>query len=628
MKKILTVYMLFHLWLFAPLAMSATHANEFVLHVEKTGFKETGRYDEVAKLCGNFASTYPAWVRCEVMGHSAEGRPIYAMLVSKTGARTSRQAQVRRLPVVLLIGGSHAGEIDGKDAGLIYLRDLLQSKASDNPLNNQVLVFVPVFNVDGHEHRSRFHRPNQNGPTEQGERTTARRINLNRDWMMAQSIEMQHMLSLIRRWDPLVTVDLHVTDGIRYRHPVSLSASPMFNPDVALGKLSADFHQNLVADLKRKGYQALDFLPILNDLADPKAGFMLDADAPRYSHVYAALRNRIGVLVEDHAWDTYAKRIDTCKETIASVMSLVARDGERLLEAGLNTDERGRGMHGTRLALDWKNELELNSALPSEWATFKGYAYEIHTQAPLVGGRYITYNNQVLEDWRVPVFRDIVPVEQSWVDLPKSGYVVPRAWADVVKPHLIHHGLVFHVLSKPHAMSRMETMRLEDEQIAFDTQSFQGRQRVYLHGQWRSENLDLMSGSIFVPIDQAKSLLVAHLLEPVAPDSLSSWGVFNAAYEWSDHISSHRELELARWMFEGDPQIADFYGQAFFDKLPTLRADFQKRILQDENFRTDSDLRTAFWINQLPPQDRGLNLYPIYRTDTLFVAPRLATSPK
>ena len=125
-----------------------------------------------------------------------------------------------------MIAGTHSGEIDGKDASLIYLKELLDNSDPRNPLNDMTVVWIPVFNVDGHEHRGRFQRPNQDGPFEQGERTTARRINLNRDWMLAQTPEMQSMLRLVNAWDPAVTIDLHVTDGLRFRHDVSLTVTP------------------------------------------------------------------------------------------------------------------------------------------------------------------------------------------------------------------------------------------------------------------------------------------------------------------------------------------------------------------------------------------------------------------
>ena len=233
------------------------------LHAEKTGFRESGRYAEVEQVCRQWARHYPRWVKCESVGTTSEGRIIRSIVVSRSGFPKERSRTPPSRPVILIIGGTHAGEIDGKDAGLILLREWLASNAPDNPLNHLTLVFVPVFNVDGHENRGRHLRPNQNGPLESGERTTARRINLNRDWMLAQSPEMQSMLALVNRWDPLVTIDLHVTDGLRYRHDVALSVSPMFGTEPELKHGVEVLLRDSIEQLKRKGHTPLDFYPTL-----------------------------------------------------------------------------------------------------------------------------------------------------------------------------------------------------------------------------------------------------------------------------------------------------------------------------------------------------------------------------
>jgi murein tripeptide amidase MpaA len=135
---------------------------------EVSQFRRTGAYAEVEATCQSLAKKYPDAVRCFSFGQTAEGRPIYALAVSRSGALTPAQARRAGLPVVLAIGGTHAGEIDGKDAGLILIRDMLRKNSTADPLKQQIFLFVPVFNVDGHERTSPYNRPNQNGPSLQG----------------------------------------------------------------------------------------------------------------------------------------------------------------------------------------------------------------------------------------------------------------------------------------------------------------------------------------------------------------------------------------------------------------------------------------------------------------------------
>ncbi|HBD18874.1 MAG TPA: peptidase M14, partial [Arenimonas sp.] len=78
---------------------------------EASGFTHTGRYDEVVKLCDEFARAYPAAVRCLDFGTTPQGRPMKALVASTRGALDPAAAREKNLPVVLVQGGIHAGEI-------------------------------------------------------------------------------------------------------------------------------------------------------------------------------------------------------------------------------------------------------------------------------------------------------------------------------------------------------------------------------------------------------------------------------------------------------------------------------------------------------------------------------------
>ena len=225
----------------ALLVASPLPAADLRTHAERSDYRETGRYVEVESLCKQFESDYPEQVRCFSFGTSPEGRPMWALAANAHGVLTPEQAQRAGLPVVLFQGGIHAGEIDGKDAGFRVLRELLQEPKNPNPLRSQVMLFVPVFNVDGHERFAAWNRPNQRGPVEMGWRTTGQNFNLNRDYMKADAPEMQHMLDLVQAWDPLFYVDLHVTDGAQFRHDISVQVEPKFAGDADLQAIGRKF---------------------------------------------------------------------------------------------------------------------------------------------------------------------------------------------------------------------------------------------------------------------------------------------------------------------------------------------------------------------------------------------------
>jgi hypothetical protein len=587
------------------------------LTVEKSKFVETGFYAEIPGFCKKMAQKYPSQVSCNVMGKTAENRPIVYMVTSKKNILSPQQAQKKKVPVVFVIAGTHSGEIDGKDASLLYLKELLDNTDPKNPLNDMTVVWIPVFNVDGHEHRGRFQRPNQDGPFEQGERTTARRINLNRDWMLAQTPEMQSMLRLVNAWDPAVTIDLHVTDGLRFRHDVSLTVTPEFGGHPGITQVAKNYLDDVLQQLKKDGHRPLGFYPRLIDKEDPKQGFVLDTDSPRQSHTYAAIRNRIGVLVEDYAWESYASRVKTCRDTLDVLLNNIAKHANQIQDAQAKADKASQVSGGTNYALEFDVDIQAMDKATIKTIDLLGYSYKVLNPAPIVGGRLVSYDLLKPELWQAPFFDNVQPVDQTVVRLPQGGYVVPLAWASIVKPYLDIHGLRYQVLKNNLTALPVQAFQVLPQYINFDHASFQGRQKATIDGHWRSQTSTLQKGAIFVPIQQPKSAVVAHLLEPKGPDSLSAWGQFNTAYEISDYIANHRALELVQWMYDGNEKIREMFGDYIAEQLPAIRKEYDQKLANDEDFRLDSDARLQFWMSYLPDQDATLNLYPIMKTDRI-----------
>ena len=591
--------------------LNVMHGN-LTLTSEKTDFQETGKYFETRDVCRKLARQYPSYVACKVMGLTAEKREIYYLISSKQRALSPNINTHKKLPVVFIIAGTHAGEIDGKDASLLKLRELLENNSIDNPLNKMILVWIPVFNVDGHEHRGRFQRPNQEGPYEQGERTTARRINLNRDWMLAQTPEMKSMLGLINQWNPAVTIDLHVTDGLRFRQDVSLTVTPEFGGEAELTQSAKSLLNQTLTSLEQMGHHPIGFYPRLLDKEDPKAGLILDIDTPRNSHTYAGIRNRIGILVEDYAWDNFRSRVKTCMDTLDVLLKVIGSHSTEILKAEKTADELAKTKGGSSYALDFEVDVPQTKTSPKT-VDILGYKYDILNPAPIVGGRHISYKLKEAEIWHTPFYDDVQPIKQSIVTLPESGYLIPLAWADIVKPYLDLHQISYKILKASASNVNVQAIRVQPEDIFFESSSFQGRQMTYVSGEWGPHSTTIQKGSIFVPISQARSSLVAHLLEPKGPDSISAWGLFNTAYEISDYLANHRAFELVNWMNQDESKIKELYGDELLRQLPHLKREYEQKLQTNESFRADPQARLNFWISVLPQQDLSLNLYPIFR---------------
>jgi Zinc carboxypeptidase len=320
---------------------------------EQSAYRQTGRTDEVERLCAAFAAAWPAQVRSFEYGKSVEGRPLRALIVSRTGTLDARSLKQRNVPLVMIQGGIHPGESDGKDAGFIALREMLNGTVAADALQKVAILFVPAFNTDGHERFGRWNRPNQDGPEEMGWRSTAQNLNLNRDYMKAEAPEMQAMLRLLNEWDPLVCADLHVTDGANFQPDISLQVEPVNQGEPALHATGEKLRDALIERLAAQGSLPLPFYPDLMQTDDPASGFHLTVYSPRFSTGYFAYRNRFTVLVETHSWKNYATRVRITKNTITGLAELVAQHGAQWLTEVRNADKAGAQLAGRDVTLDF-----------------------------------------------------------------------------------------------------------------------------------------------------------------------------------------------------------------------------------------------------------------------------------
>jgi murein tripeptide amidase MpaA len=555
---------------------------------ERSGFRTTGRYDEVVALCAAFQKAYPKAVRCVEFGRTPEGRPMVALIASRTGALSADAARRRGIPVLLIQGGIHAGEIDGKDAGFLALREVLEGRAAAGALQRQVLVFVPVFNVDGHERFGRWNRPNQRGPEELGWRTTARNFNLNRDYAKADTPEMQAMLRLVDEWDPLACIDLHVTDGAKFEHDVAIQVEPLHAGDPELRGAGLALRDAVIGDLAAQGSLPLPFYPSFVVDDDPASGIADSVSPPRFSTGYFLLRNRFGMLVETHSWKDYRTRVRVTRNTVVSVLSQFGAHAGEWLAIARRADARaallgGRDVPQTFKASDRARIIE-----------FRGYEYT-RSVSEISGALMTRYDESRPEIWRLPLRDELLP--DLVLTAPRGGYLVPPAHAAWVRTKLDRHGIVSRTLSAPLGQASVEGFRAE--KADFGSRSVESHQRLSLQGKWRSETRDVGAGALFVPIAQAKARLVLALLEPQAPDSLAAWGEFNTAFERKEHMEDYVAEEIALEQLAGDPALA---------------AEFQRKIATEPEFARSPAARLEFFYRRHPSWDERFNLYPVLRT--------------
>jgi hypothetical protein len=577
----------------APRAGAAADSrDELETVAEQSHFQRTGRYEEVERLCAAYARHWHDAVRCTQFGRTPEGRPMLALVISRSGALTPGEARNRAVPVMLVQAGIHAGEIDGKDAGFLATRQLLNGEAAARALETFVLVFVPVFNVDGHERFGPWNRPNQTGPEQMGWRSTAQNYNLNRDYTKADTPEMQAMLQLLGEWDPVLYVDLHVTDGSQFQHDISNTLEPIYVGDPELQPLGRALLAELNDKLTALGSLPVDFYPDFVKEDDPASGFAVGiGDTPRFSTGYWALHNRFALLVETHSWKDYPTRVRITRNTLIELAEMASKEGRSWQAAAVAADQRAARLGGSEVALDY------DSGPHVRMIDFRGYAYTRRVSS--VSGAPVTrYDTSRPQIWHVPLKDTLVP--RITVRAPRAGYIVPPAYADWLAGKLSLHGLRFERIGAAQGPAPVETFRAS--QVSYSKTTFEGHTTLTIEGGWQAEQRALPAGSLFVPIAQPHSRLLMTLLEPQSPDSFAAWGFFDTAFEQKEYMEPYVAAQVGEEMLAHDPQVA---------------AAFRKRLAEDPQFAANPEARLDFFYRRHPSWDERLNLYPIYRTDGL-----------
>jgi hypothetical protein len=567
----------------------ASAANSLATVGERSGYARTGRYAEVEELCAAYAAKWPEAVRCFEFGRTPEGRPMMGLVASRAQGLTPEDAARHAVPVLLIQGGIHAGEIDGKDAGFLALRELLENKAAPGALERIALVFVPVFNVDGHERFGRWNRPNQVGPEEMGWRVTAQNLNLNRDYTKADAPEMAAMLRLLNAWDPILYVDLHVTDGGQLQYDVSNVVEPLYGGAPALRQIGRALMDATNARVAAAGGLPVpfDFYPALRDGNDPASGFALDPSLPRFSTSYWAMRNRLAMLVETHSWKDYRTRVRVTHSILVALADLAAHNGRAWQQAAREADANARALGGTAVPLAFKVTDRHRTI------EFKGYAYTREPSAAS-GALALHYDTRKPETWHVPLYDDVVTSVEEIA--PTGGYIVPPAHAAWVAERLALHGIEAHPIDANLGATSVEEFRAD--KVEFSAAPVEGHMLATLSGKWTAANRPILKGSLFVPIAQAKARLVMSLLEPRAPDSYAAWGFFNAHFEAKEYMENYVAEEVARQMLASRPEIA---------------AEFIARLAKDAKFAQDPAARLEYFYRRHSSWDERLNVYPVTR---------------
>src|ERR1700689_2009409 len=329
----------------ASLAASTRESPQNLLTTgEKSSWNETAPYAEAVEISHRLERA-SRFVKVLNIGVTPEGRTMIAVVVSKDRAFTPEAAAKTNKAVIMIQSGIHAGEIEGKDTVLMLIRDMTVSKKFASWLDHAIFVVIPVFNVDGHEYFSAYHRATQNGPASTGLRATAQRLNLNRDYMKADTPEMKAWLRVFNSWMPDFLIDNHVTDGSAMQYAVTWDMAR--NQQIALSA-GAWVRDRYVPELDKRmeadGHMVAPYGALRN------REFFMEVFSPRYSHLYSAVQNRPSLLVETHSLKTARTRAWANYDIMRHTFDIITADAESLRKAVREPDRAMAARAGDRSA--------------------------------------------------------------------------------------------------------------------------------------------------------------------------------------------------------------------------------------------------------------------------------------
>src|SRR5687768_10419329 len=561
----------------ASRALIVPTGDPWITPAETTQLRTTPRYDETVAYLRKLVASAPQ-LRMVSIGKTEEGRDLWMVIASKERAFTADALRRTGKPILFAQAGIHAGEIDGKDAGLMLLRDMTVRGTKRELLDGASFLFVPIYNADGHERFTRFTRINQRGPEEGGWRTSARNLNLNRDYVKADLSETRAMIRALREWQPDLYVDLHVTDGADYQYDVTYgwNGRAGWSPAIA-GWLEATFRAPVDRGLAEAGH-----IPgplIFTD--DPLASGIVNGQAdPRLSNGYGDARHLPSVLVENHSLKPYDQRVLGMYVFLEHALRTLARNGASLRQA-IATD---RDRRASAIPLTWRVP-----AGQSQTIELKGIESR-RTLSPISGDVRIEWTGKPVTA-RVP-YRDANEAETS-VARP-GAYWIPAAWSDVIAM-LDLHGIPYERITSPREVD-VTMDRFSDPKFA--STQFEGHVRVTATATAERRRERFPAGSVRVSTDQPLGTLAVIMLEPSSPDSLFQWGWFHSILSPTEYVESYIMEPMAERMLAEDPKLAE---------------EFRKKLEGDAEFRGSSRARLQRLYQRTPFYDERARLYPVGR---------------
>jgi hypothetical protein len=500
---------------------------------------QTATYTETIAYYQSLAQKYPKWFRLTAIGMTDAGLPLHVGVMSFDGTFTPAQARQRQKLIFFVNNAIHPGEPEGVDATMMLIRDYLKNPSRQSVLKNLVLVFIPMYNIDGALNRGRISRINQNGPAAYGFRGNARNLDLNRDFIKADSKNAQTFNQIYASWSPHVFMDNHTSNGADYQYTMTLIATQKDK----LNSYLAEYQQHallprLNKDMKAKGW---DLIPYVNFEEKVEGGLMAFPDLPRYSSGYAALHNAIGFIPETHMLKPFPQRVKSTYDLMECLIRIASDDHQKILaaRAKAETDVQTR----TQFDLSWTLD-----TTRKETIAFKGFESG-YKPSEVSGLPRLYYDRTKPYEKTIPYF----PHYKATQSVARPAYyVIPQAYSAVID-RLKWNGV------KMTAFARDTLLEAEYYYITDYKSSPNPYEGHHLNREVKVEKRNLQlpyhKGDVVIPTNQPAARYIIETLEPQATDSFFAWNFFDGILNQKEYFSAYVFEDVAAEVLKKNPEL-------------------------------------------------------------------------
>ncbi len=539
-------------------------------------------YTEGVAFYKTLAQKYPKWLKLSEVGMTDAGYPLHVGVVSFDGSFTPQLARQRQKVIFFVNNAIHPGEPEGVDATMMLVRDYLKNTDNQRFMKNIVLVFIPFYNIDGVLNRGRLSRVNQNGPDDYGFRGNSKNLDLNRDFIKADTKNAQTFNTIFSQWMPHIFMDNHTSNGADYQYTMTLIATQKDKLNTYL----SDYQQNsllprLFKDMKSRDWE---MSPYVNFEEKVEGGLVAFPDMPRYSTGYAALHNSIGFMPETHMLKPFPSRVRATYALMDCMIKIMHDDYRKIVDAQLKAINDVENK--TQFDINWKLDTSRKETIQ-----FKGFEAgykpsEVSSLPRLYYDRSKPYEKTLPY---LPHFTPSVSVEKP------AFYIVPKAYSAVID-RLKWNGVKMILLSKD-TLLEAEFYYITDYKSS--PNPYEGHhQNREVKLEKRTLKRQYYKGDFKISTQQPTARYIIETLEPQGADSFFAWNFFDGILNQKEGYSSYVFEDVAAEILK---------------KNPDLKKKLEEKRASDPKFAASAEAQLDFVYKNTDYFEPWYRVYPVAR---------------